>query len=107
MRSDKGATGVLEQTRDVENKLPFAMIGFDCDNGSEFLHHHLTRYFLRRKQPVGLTRSRPHHKNDNAHAEQKNWMHVRELLGYDRLNNPAMFKDINALYRDGEKPAVS
>jgi hypothetical protein len=100
---NKGAAGVLEQTRDVEKKLPFAIIGFDCDNGSEFLNHHLTRYFLRRKQPVGFTRSRPYHKNDNAHVEQKNWTHVRELLGYDRLDNPAMLKEINALYRDWEQ----
>jgi len=34
---NKGAAGVLEQTRDIEKKLPFAIIGFDCDNGSEFL----------------------------------------------------------------------
>ena len=100
---NKGAAGVLEQTRDVEKKLPFAIIGFDCDNGSEFLNHHLTRYFLRRKQPVGFTRSRPYHKNDNAHVEQKNWTHVRELLGYDRLDNPAMLKELNALYRDWER----
>ena len=100
---NKGAVGVLEQTRDVEKKLPFAIIGFDCDNGSEFLNHHLTRYFLRRKQPVGFTRSRPYHKNDNAHVEQKNWTHVRELLGYDRLDNPAMLKELNALYRDWEQ----
>ena len=100
---NKGATGVLEQTRDVEKRLPFAIIGFDCDNGSEFLNHHLTRYFLRRKHPVGFTRSRPYHKNDNAHVEQKNWTHVRELLGYDRLENPAMLKELNALYRDWEQ----
>jgi hypothetical protein len=100
---NKGAAGVLEQTRDMEKKLPFAILGFDCDNGSEFLNHHLTRYFLHRKQPVGFTRSRPYHKNDNAHVEQKNWTHVRELLGYDRLDNPAMLKEINTLYRDWEQ----
>jgi len=100
---NKGATGVLEQTRDVERKLPFAILGFDCDNGSEFLNHHLTRYFLHRKRPVGFTRSRPYHKNDNAHVEQKNWTHVRELLGYDRLENPAMLKELNVLYRDWER----
>ena len=54
-------------------ELPFAILGFDCDNGSEFLNHHLWRYFARRKDPVQFTRSRPYHKNDNAHVEQKNW----------------------------------
>jgi len=100
---NKGAIGILEQTRDVEKRLPFDIVGFDCDNGSEFLNHHLTQYFLERKQPVGFTRSRPYHKNDNAHVEQKNWTHVRELLGYDRLDNPAMLKELNALYRDWEQ----
>ena len=100
---NKGAEGVLNQTRDVEEKLPFTILGFDCDNGSEFLNHHLTHYFLQRKQPVCFTRSRAYHKNDNAHVEQKNWTHVRELLGYDRLENPAMLKELNALYLDWEK----
>ena len=79
---NKGQEGVVDQTRDVENKLPFAILGFDCDNGSEFLNHHLKRYLLNRKQPVHFTRSRAYRKNDNAHVEQKNWTHVRELLGY-------------------------
>ena len=100
---NKGYEGVLAQTRDVESKLPFAILGFDCDNGSEFLNHHLKRYLLDRGQPVRFTRSRAYHKNDNAHVEQKNWTHVRELLGYDRLENPAMLKELNRLYLDWEK----
>lgn len=47
-----------------------------------------------------FTRSRPYHKNDNAHVEQKNWTHVRCLLGYDRLENAQLLEPINALYRD-------
>lgn len=100
---NKGYEGVKEQTRDVERHLPFAILGFDCDNGSEFLNHHLIRYFIKRKKPVHFTRSRAYRKNDNAHVEQKNWTHVRELLGYDRLDNPAMLTELNALYLDWEK----
>ena len=100
---NKGYEGVRDQTRNVEQKLPFAILGFDCDNGSEFLNHHLVRYFLKRKRPVYFTRSRAYRKNDNAHVEQKNWTHVRELLGYDRLEEPAMLKELNALYLDWEK----
>ena len=84
---NKGSHGVREAVREMESKLPFSILGFDCDNGSEFLNHHLWRYFARRKEPVQFTRSRPYHKNDNAHVEQKNWTHVRCLLGYDRLEN--------------------
>jgi hypothetical protein len=71
---NKGAAGVVEQTRDVEMNLPFALLGLDFDNGSEWLNWHLVRYLQERSAPVKLTRSRPYHKDDNAHVEQKNWM---------------------------------
>lgn len=99
---NKGYEGVRDQTRDVESKLPFRILGFDCDNGSEFLNHHLRRYLCDRPRPIHFTRSRAYRKNDNAHVEQKNWTHVRELLGYDRLDQPAMLKELNLLYRDWE-----
>jgi len=41
---NKGAYGVMEAVGETEAKLPFALLGFDCDNGSEFLNHHLWRY---------------------------------------------------------------
>ena len=78
---NKGAAGVLAATRTVAAALPFALLGFDCDNGSEFLNHHLLGYLHERKQPVAFTRSRPYHSDDNAHVEQKNWMWPRQLLG--------------------------
>jgi hypothetical protein len=40
---NKGATGVLEQTKDVEIQLPFPIVGFDFDNGSEWLNWTLIR----------------------------------------------------------------
>jgi len=42
---NKGAIGVLQQIHDIEACLPFLILGFDCDNGSEFLNWHLMRYF--------------------------------------------------------------
>ena len=36
-------------------------------------------------KPVRFTRSRPYHKDDNAHSEQKNRKHVRQWLGYQSL----------------------
>ncbi len=95
---NKGAHGVMGAVREMESKLPFSILGFDCDNGSEFLNHHLWSYFARRTEPVQFTRSRPYHKNDNAHVEQKNWTHVRCLLGYERLGNQELLGPINALY---------
>jgi len=95
---NKGAEGVLRRVRQVEASLVFPMLGFDCDNGSEFLNHHLLRYFQERSRPVTFTRSRPYKKNDNAHVEQKQWTHVRQLFGYDRFEEPQLVDPMNDLY---------
>ena len=101
---NKGAAGVVEATRVVEGRLPFEILGFDCDNGSEFLNWHLVSYFTERPKVVGFTRSRPYHKNDNGHVEQKNWTHVRQLLGYDRLEEPELLERINLIYQEYWEP---
>ncbi len=96
---NRGAAGVLEQTRTVEESLPFRLLGLDFDNGGEWLNWHLIRYLQERAQPVRVTRSRPYHSDDNAHVEQKNWMWPRQLLGYGRLENPAVVGPINEVYQ--------
>jgi hypothetical protein len=97
---NKGATGVLAATREVEERLPFELLGFDSDNGGEFLNHHLWTYMRERKTAVEFTRSRPYHSDDNAHVEQKNWTWARQLLGYGRLEDPGLVEPISALYRE-------
>jgi hypothetical protein len=97
---NKGAAGVLTATRQVEERLPFALLGFDSDNGGEFLNHHLWSYMRDRKEAVAFTRSRPYHSDDNAHVEQKNWTWARQLLGYGRLEDPELVEPISALYRE-------
>jgi hypothetical protein len=94
----KGETDVLQQIKNIENALPFPLLGFDCDNGGEFLNYHLFRHFTQRKDPVQFTRSRAYHKDDNAHVEQKNWTHVRQWLGYQRLDDPGLVPLLNDLY---------
>jgi len=95
----KGEKGVLDQIKDVERMLPFPLLGFDSDNGGEFLNYHLLRHFTDRQQPIRFTRSRAYHKDDNAHIEQKNWTHVRQWFGYQRLDNPKVVPLMNDLYR--------
>jgi hypothetical protein len=91
---------VIEQIQDIERSLPFPLLGFDSDNGGEFLNYHLLRYLTEgRTQPVQFTRSREYKKDDNAHVEQKNWTHVRQWLGYDRLDNPDVVPLMNDLYK--------
>jgi hypothetical protein len=95
---NKGYFGIAEAIADIEKRLPFPILGFHVDNGGEFLNHHLWRYFHNRPNKVQFTRTRPDHKDENAYVEQKNWIHVRQLLGYQRIENPDLLHDINRLY---------
>lgn len=95
---NKGQEGVFDLLRQFEEQLPFPVRGFHTDNGGEFLNYHLHRYYLDRDTPVEMTRTRPGRKNDNPHVEQKNYTHVRLLLGYRRIDNPDLVQPINRLY---------
>jgi hypothetical protein len=95
---NRGAQGVITQIKAIEAALPFPRKGFDCDNGSEFLNHHLVNYFSAHPEKPSFTRSRPDKKNDNAHVAQKNWSQVRQLLGYDRFDNSKLVALMNDLY---------
>jgi transposase InsO family protein len=94
---NKGAAGVLAQFADAEKALPFALKSFHSDNGTEFLNWALHRHLHERGVP--FTRSRAYRKNDNAHVEQKNWTHVRQLFGHDRLEHPELVELMNDVYR--------
>lgn len=96
---NKGYEGVKHAIANIEQDLPFSLTGFHSDNGGEFLNHHLVRFFAERHLAVDFTRSRPYHKNDTARVEQKNYTHVRLLLGYGRIEDEGQINPINALYR--------
>ena len=95
-----GSLGVLTQIKDIELFLPFDLLGLDSDCGGEYINHDLKNYLVERDRPVAFTRSRPYKKNDNAHIEQKNWTHVRKLIGYIRIDNPEAVPLLNNLYKN-------
>ena len=76
--------------------MPFALRGFDTDNGSEFLNDTVAAYC--HAQGIACTRSRPYHKNDQAWVEQKNGSVVRRLVGYRRLEGLAAASALSRLY---------
>ena len=92
----KGQRGVVAALDEMAAALPFALKAIDSDNGSEFLNAHLVRYC--KQHHLEFTRSRPYKKDDNAHIEQKNWTHVRKLIGYDRFDSPRALAAMNDLY---------
>jgi len=82
----------------LRQNLPFALLGLDSDNGSEFINDTLYRYCL--SEQITFTRSRPYQKNDQAHVEQKNWSVVRHTVGYDRLETPEELSLLGSIYAD-------
>jgi transposase InsO family protein len=94
----KGQSGIVQALTEISQALPFSLRGLDSDNGSEFINHHLVRFCQQRE--IQFTRSRPYKKDDNAHIEQKNWTHVRKLLGWDRYDSPHALEALNDLYRN-------
>lgn len=94
----KSQVRVQEALERLRQALPFALRGIDSDNGSEFINAHLQAYC--RTHQLQFTRGRPYKKDDNAHIEQKNWTHVRKLLGYVRYDSEAALTAINAVYAD-------
>jgi transposase InsO family protein len=95
---NKGEEGVHRQLKRMEETLPFQIKGFHSDNGGEFINWHLESYYRNRQKPVEMTRGRPGKSNDNPHVEQKNYTHVRLLLGWDRIEKQALIKEINEMY---------
>jgi hypothetical protein len=95
----RGQATTLVALKDMEESLPFPLLGLDSDNGGEFLNHHVLHWLQKRPRPVFMTRSRPYKKDDNAHVEQKNWTHVRQCFGYERYGNPELIEPMNALVK--------
>lgn len=93
-QSDK----VLEALKQIETQLPFPLWAFASDNGTELLNQKVYDYLNNRKTKIKIMRRRPNKKNDNAHVEQKNLTHVRQLFGYDRFDDMAMVAVMNEIY---------
>lgn len=94
----KDSDEILSAIVDIQFKLPFPVLSFNTDNGTEFLNRALHMHFTE-ISPAEFTRSRPYKKNDNCHVEQKNWTHVRETLGYERYDQEDQVRMMNILYK--------
>lgn len=92
-RSQQTVSQAIKQAR---TRLPFALLGIDSDNGTEFINAHLFNYC--KQEHITFTRSRPYKKNDQAHVEQKNWSIVRQVIGYDRYEGEVACEALAALY---------
>jgi hypothetical protein len=63
------------------HQFPFRILGFHCDNGSEFLNHNVVK-LLNKLLVEEFTKSRAYRTTDNALVEGKNGAVVRKQIGY-------------------------
>lgn len=95
MIKGKAAMLTVEALANIFKKLPLNIKALYFDSGSEFLNYEMESRF---GKLMKLQHSRPQKKNDQAHIEQKNNTHVRQLVGYKRYENDAVIEAINDLY---------
>ena len=93
----KGEVDVLQEIAEIKESLPFPLLGFDTDNGGEFINYGLVDWCA--QNSITFTRSREYKKNDQAHVEEKNGSIVRRLIGYDRYEGTESWQLLSQLYR--------
>jgi transposase InsO family protein len=74
---------MLSALEQIIEALPFPILGFHSDNGSEYINKYVAR--MLEKLHIELTKSRSRHSNDNALAESKNGSVVRGTFGYAHI----------------------
>ena len=85
--------------------LPFTVLGFHADNGSEYINHQVAA-MLNKLHIHQFTRSRARRSNDNALVEGKNAWVVRKWLGHDHI--PQRFAaQINAFTQEVLTPYLN
>lgn len=93
----KESTGVLQAVMQIKCLLPFPMLGFDSDNGGEFINYGMIDWCELNK--ITFTRSREYRKNDQAHVEEKNGSIVRRIIGYERYEGMESHLILHSLYQ--------
>jgi hypothetical protein len=93
VRSQQATREGLNQMRP---RFPFRMRELHSDNDSALVNDLLLAWC--RQARIRMSRSRPYKKNDNAWIEQKNWTHVRKVVGYRRYDTLGELRLLNQIY---------
>ena len=93
VRSQHATKEALEQMRP---RFPFRIREVHPDNDSALINDLLWDWCQQHR--IRLSRSRPYKKNDNAWIEQKNWTHVRKVVGYRRYDKMSELRVLNEIY---------
>ncbi len=93
---NKAQVNVFGAIKAIVARFPFAVLGIDSDNGSEFINAHMLKYCT--DNEITFTRSRAYKKNDSCFVEQKNYSVVRRNVGYLRYDTDEELRALNELY---------
>lgn len=90
----------MEATRDsleyIKEHMYFPMLGVHPDTGSEFINEMVIDWC--NETETEISRSRPNHKNDNMHVEERNGHVIRKMIGYVTLDCPEAADALNDVY---------
>ena len=86
---------MIPTLRKIIQSFPFKILGFHCDNGSEYINKFVVT--LLNDLIIDFTKSRPRHSNDNALIETKNGSIIRSWIGYGFIDKK-FAKDLNEFY---------
>lgn len=97
----KGIGSVSKIHEKNEKKIHHKVLEYHPDNARPILKLLLQRKLnpkMKRQNQYKISRSRPYHKEDNGHVEQKNGDKVRKLVGYHRYDTNIQVRLLNRLY---------
>jgi len=93
---NKGQEVTVMSMEAMNCAVPFPVIEWHPDSGSEFINWHCKGWCEDRGQ--ALTRSRPSHKNDNCFVEERNGHVVRRWVGNARFDVREAVDALNEVY---------
>jgi hypothetical protein len=92
-RTQKATQEAIERIR---QRIPFPIREIHPDNDGGLINELLWGYC--KQKGIRMSRSRPYQKNDNAWVEQRNWTHVRKMVGYQRYDTMPELLVLRELY---------
>lgn len=93
---NKGQEQTVRSMETIDEDIPFSVVEWHPDSGSEFINWHCKGWSERRGQL--MSRSRPNRKNDNCYVEERNGHIVRAWVGYTRFDAREIVEALNSVY---------
>lgn len=93
---NKGQQATRDSMKAIKEIMPFKWLGAHPDTGSEFINEMVVEWCA--EETIDYSRSRPNHKNDNMHVEERNGHVIRRAVGYIALTCPQAADALNDLY---------